>query len=53
MSDVNFDLENGFITVKVAKRVRFNQSFVQPLRDQISMMISPIRHHEESEENLN
>ena len=51
MSDVDFDPENEFKTVKVAKRVRFNQSFVHPLRDRIGVMISPIRYHEKSEHN--
>ena len=32
-----------------SQEMRFNQSFVQPWRNLISVMISPIRHHEESE----
>ena len=52
MSDVDFDPENGSRAIKVAKGV-INRLFVQPLRDQISVMISPNHHHEESEQNYN
>ena len=52
MSDVDFDPENGSRMVQLARGV-INRSFVQPLRDQISVMIPPIRHYEESEENHN
>ena len=51
MSDVNFDPENGSRTVQLARGVIFAQirALVQPLRDLIGVMISPIRHHDESE----
>ena len=52
MSDVDFDPEKKKIrAVKVAKRVIVAQirALVQSLKDQISVMIPPIHHHEESE----
>ena len=51
VSDVDFDPENGSRMAQLARGVIFAQirALVQPLRDLIGVMISPLRHHDESE----